>query len=182
VTADVVERAEEPAGVARDDDAFATHIAQEILARLANLLGSSSADPASEEESLHFLLKQFRICVVPGGQSFRGRVHHQNYGTGASTLVLAEPDQLHPALGRQVPVLGADSVAPGPGQVSGVWVRHWFEARLLRSSFCAILPVPPFQQLGIVLGFRREVNGTAEGIKNAAVNVLTHLPAELGIK
>jgi hypothetical protein len=52
----------------------------------------------------------------------------------------------------------------------------------LRSSFCAILPVPPFQQLGIVLGFRREVNGTAEGIKNAAVNVLTHLPAELGIK
>src|ERR1035438_3871460 len=85
VTADVVERTEKAAGIARDDDAFATYIAQEILAGLANLLGSSSADPASEEESLHFLLEQFRICVIPGGQSFRGRVHHQNYGTAASS-------------------------------------------------------------------------------------------------
>ena len=43
--------------VARNDDAFAAHVTEKILARLSNLLGSARADPSAEEESFHFLLE-----------------------------------------------------------------------------------------------------------------------------
>jgi hypothetical protein len=93
-----------------------------------------------------------------------------------------EPDQLHPVLVRPVLVRGGAPVIPGPDPASGVLGHLWFWARLLRSSFRAIFPVPPLQQFGVVFGLRREVDGTPERIQNAPIDVLAHFPAELGIK
>jgi hypothetical protein len=93
-----------------------------------------------------------------------------------------EPDQLHPVRVRPVLVRGGSPVIPGLDPASVVLVHLWFWARLLRSSFRAIFPVPPLQQVGVVFGLRREVDSTPERIQNAPINVLAHFPAKFRIE
>jgi hypothetical protein len=45
-----------------------------------------------------------------------------------------------------------------------------------------VFPVPPLQQLGVMLRFRSEVDGATEYVENAPVHVVAHLPAEFGIE
>jgi hypothetical protein len=46
----------------------------------------------------------------------------------------------------------------------------------------AIFPVPPLQQLGVMLRLRGIVHGAPEYVKNASVDVVAHLAAEFGVK
>jgi len=50
-----------------------------------------------------------------------------------------------------------------------------------KRALCA-LPVPPLQQLGIMLRFRRVVDGAAKHVEHAAIHVLALAPAQLGVK
>jgi hypothetical protein len=55
-------------------------------------------------------------------------------------------------------------------------------ARTGREACPTVFPVPPLQQLGIVLRLRSEIHGAAEYVEDAAVDVVAHFAAEVGVK
>src|SRR5437588_10473222 len=70
VPAYVVERARRAGLIAREDNAYSHHVPQDVVARFANLLGSSGAYPAFEVKLLNFATEDFRVGVIRSGESF----------------------------------------------------------------------------------------------------------------
>jgi hypothetical protein len=53
------------------DDALQRDLAQEIIARVGNAIGTSRAEPAVEKETLDLAVKEFVVRVVAPGQCCR---------------------------------------------------------------------------------------------------------------
>ena len=60
-----------PIGFTHNDDALATHLTQEVIARIRNSGGTPGTNPAIRVETLHFVAEDTVIGEVSGGKSVR---------------------------------------------------------------------------------------------------------------
>src|SRR5215469_3128814 len=68
MSADVEKRPQRVTPVARNNDAFTSDLAQEVVARLRNPTYMPDADPVVAIEAFEFLVEQIGVSVVAGGQ------------------------------------------------------------------------------------------------------------------
>ena len=87
--ANVIEGAHRAALVADDDDAFSRDLAQEVVARLRNLIGTARAHPCLTVEAFHLLAENFGIGVVPCGKRLCDRCYLCAHGRLRSKSLLA---------------------------------------------------------------------------------------------
>src|SRR5438270_8158352 len=66
--AHVVKSADSLIVIAGNDNALASHLTQEVVARICNLIGAPSAYPGLAVEALHFVAEDLRIGVIPRWQ------------------------------------------------------------------------------------------------------------------
>src|SRR5215475_15844864 len=65
VAADVIGSAHLAGGIAQNDDAFARHIAHEVISGVENRIGPPGAHPVLAIERLQFLFELLRVGVIP---------------------------------------------------------------------------------------------------------------------
>ena len=71
MAANVEKRLQRIIPITRNDYAFTRDLAQKIVARRRNLVGSPGADPGFAVEALELVAEEIGVCVVAGRQSRR---------------------------------------------------------------------------------------------------------------